>query len=66
VQGRLSSAREHLEFVVRFYPDADPRTYISLALVYRAQGAPRLAREILAKGRRIFPGDPAILRMSSR
>ena len=65
-KGNLTPAREHLEFVVRFYPEADARTYVSLALLYRAQGHPDLAREILRKGQRIFPKEPLLSRVSSR
>jgi len=65
VKGRLAAAQENLEFVVRFYPEADSGTYLSLALVYRAQGHPNRAREILKKGRRIFPNAQAISRMFS-
>lgn len=65
LRGRLTAAREHLELVVRMYPDADSGTYVSLALVYRAQEHPDQARDILAKGLRIFPRDPLISRMSS-
>ena len=65
VKGRMSAAQENLEFVVRFYPEADSGTYLSLALVYRAQGHPDRAREILEKGRRIFPNAQVISRMFS-
>ena len=65
VKGRLAAAQENLEFVVRFYPEADSGTYLSLALVYRAQGHPDRAREILKKGRRVFPNAQAISRMFS-
>lgn len=65
-KGNLVPAREHLEFVVHFYPEADARTYLSLALVYRAQGHPDQAREILRKGQRIFPNEPLLSRVSSR
>jgi tetratricopeptide (TPR) repeat protein len=64
VKGRFAAAREHLEFVVRFYPEVDSGTYASLALLYRAQGHLDLARDILRKGRRIFPEDSMISRMS--
>jgi spermidine synthase len=66
LKGRMAAAQENLEFVVRFYPEADSGTYLSLALVYRAQGHPDRAREILGKGQRIFPNDPLIPRMSSQ
>jgi len=65
LKGRLDAAREHLEFVVLMYPEMDPGTYASLAFVYRAQKQPDRERAILAKGLRIFPGDPLISRISS-
>ena len=65
LRGRFAVAREHLELVVRMYPDMDSGTYVSLALVYRAQEHPDQARDILAKGLRIFPREPLISRMSS-
>jgi tetratricopeptide (TPR) repeat protein len=65
VKGRLAAAQENLEFVVRFYSEADSGTYLSLALVYRAQGHPDLAREILRKGQRIFPKTQIISRSPS-
>jgi len=65
LKGHLAAAREHLEFVVRMYPEIDPGTYASLALVYRAQEQPKEARDILAKGLRIFPREPLISRMLS-
>ena len=57
---RLAEARAHLEFVIHYFPDADSETYASLAEVDRALGDPRSAREVLRKGRRIFPGDAAL------
>jgi tetratricopeptide (TPR) repeat protein len=65
LRGRFAVAREHLELVVRMYPDMDSGTYVSLALVYRAGEHPDQARDILAKGLRIFPREPLISRMSS-
>jgi len=64
IKGRFAAAREHLELVVRFYPEVDSGTYVSLALLYRAQEHPDRARDILRKGKRIFPKDPMISRMS--
>jgi spermidine synthase len=66
IRGRFHTAREHLEFVVRMYPEMDSGTYASLALVYRAEKHPDQARNILAKGLRIFPSDPLISRMAER
>jgi tetratricopeptide (TPR) repeat protein len=58
---RFAEARAHLEFVVRYFPDGDSETYSSLAEVDRALGDPRSAVAVLQKGRRIFPGDSALL-----
>jgi tetratricopeptide (TPR) repeat protein len=55
--GRNAEAQKDLEFVVRFFPEADPKTYASLALLYRAEGKLRNADDVLGKGRRIFPED---------
>lgn len=63
VEGRFAEARSHLELVVRMYPEMDAGTYASLALVYRAQKQPHPAKDILAKGLRIFPRDPMISRL---
>ncbi len=65
IKRRFAAAREHLELVVRLYPEVDAGTYVSLALVYRAQEHPDQARDILGKGKRIFPKDPMISRMSA-
>lgn len=64
--GRLDEAQLHLEFVERHYPDAAPGIYLSLAAVYRAQGNLSKVREILQKGRRIFPNDSTIARIALR
>lgn len=54
---RLALARQHFEWVVRFFPDAYSTVYRSLAGVYIALGDTRSAASILAKGRRVFPDD---------
>jgi len=64
VKGRLEEASTHLQLVVRMYPEMDPGTYASLALVYEAQKRLDSARTILEKGLRIFPGNPLLSRMS--
>ncbi len=56
------AARDALEFVVRYFPDGDAGTYISLASVYRFLGDPHAAEGILRKGLRVFPNDPDIKR----
>jgi len=53
--GRFSLARQHFEWAVRFFPDADPTIYRSLAGVYVVLGDMKSARSTLRKGRRIFP-----------
>jgi tetratricopeptide (TPR) repeat protein len=60
--GRFPLARQHFEFVVRFYPDYDPTLFSSLAGVYVALGDPRSAAAILRKGLRLFPADPELRR----
>ena len=55
--GRFSLARQHFEWVVRFFPDADATIFRSLAGVYVVLGDMKSARSILRKGRRIFPDD---------
>jgi len=54
---RWQQARAQLELVVRYFPDTDAGTYVSLAEVYRASGDTSAAMRILRKGLRIFPGD---------
>ena len=56
-RGRNSEAIRELSWVERYFPEADPRTYASLSLAYRKSGALAMAREVLNKGRRIFPAD---------
>ncbi len=58
----LEQARMHLEFVVRYFPDADSASYTALAEIYRAMGDAAAATELLRKGRRIFPGDAELRR----
>jgi spermidine synthase len=54
---QLPLAREHFEFVVRFYPDSNSSVFASLASVYLNLGDAKSAAAILAKGRRIFPNE---------
>jgi spermidine synthase len=61
-RGNLPDAADNLEFVIRHYPEGDPKTYVSLALVYKAQGRKKAAVEILAKGRRVFADDALLNR----
>ena len=55
--GRFPLARQHFEWVLRFFPDADATIFRSLAGVYVVLGDKKSAASILQKGRRIFPDD---------
>jgi spermidine synthase len=55
--GRFPLARQHFEWVLRFFPDADATIFRSLAGVYVVLGDMKSARLTLRKGRRIFPDD---------
>src|SRR3984885_7849435 len=50
-------ARQHFEFVVRFYPDSNASVYASLASVYINLGDAKAAEAILKKGHRLFPQE---------
>ena len=54
---KLSDAIRELEWVVRYFPEGDPKTYVSLALAYQVIGQRSNAEATLAKGRRLFPTD---------
>ncbi len=56
-----AEARSHLEWVLRFYPEADAETYRALVDLYRTTGKPSRAAEIARKGLRFFPQDEALL-----
>jgi spermidine synthase/Flp pilus assembly protein TadD len=66
VTGRFSLARQHFEWVVRFFPDADATIFRSLAGVYVVLGDMKNARSILLKGRRIFPDDAELQNAGAR
>ncbi len=57
---KWDDAIRELNFVVRFHPDVDSKTYLLLAQAYRAQGREREAEAALAKGRRLFPKDASL------
>ncbi|MCC7204545.1 MAG: fused MFS/spermidine synthase [Phycisphaeraceae bacterium] len=59
-QGDWEGARGKLEFLVRFHPGAEPGMYRKLAEVYVRLGRPSDAAAAMAKGRRLFPGSPAL------
>jgi tetratricopeptide (TPR) repeat protein len=61
--GRLSEGESDLDFVATHFPEADPKTFASLALLYQAQGKGSQAKQTLAKGRRIFPENALLRKM---
>jgi spermidine synthase len=62
--GRFSQARNHLEKVLRLYPDSDAIIYKSLAGVDFSLGDKESAQATLRKGHRIFPGDTDLQKAS--
>jgi len=58
--GYKDRARRYLEIVEKFFPDADPALYVSLASVDESLGDHRAARRALQKGARIFPNDKSL------
>jgi len=52
-----TEAQEHLEFIRRYSPDADPGTYSLLYEVYTALGQSKAAAEAVRFGLRVFPGN---------
>jgi tetratricopeptide (TPR) repeat protein len=63
---RFALARQHFEWVVRFFPDADATTFRSLAGVYVVLGDIASARSILRKGLRLFPEDTELQNAQAR
>jgi tetratricopeptide (TPR) repeat protein len=64
--GQFPLARQHFEWVLRFFPDADATIFRSLAGVYVVLGDMKSARSILRKGRRIFPDDTELQNAETR
>jgi spermidine synthase len=58
--GRNADALKDLEWVVHYFPEGDPKTYLSLALAYQVAGNRERAEAALAKGKRMFPADPLL------
>jgi lipopolysaccharide biosynthesis regulator YciM len=61
--GRTPDAIKELEWVVRFFPEADPKTYLSLALANQAAGKHDAALSALEKGRRLFPANALLQKL---
>jgi spermidine synthase len=64
--GRTAQAIDELQWVVRYFPEADPKTFASLALAFDAAGDHQQAEAALQKGKRIFPEDPLLRRFRLR
>lgn len=56
-RNRWAEARQHLEFVMRFYPDQDAAIYPLLFRADQSLGDPRAAAKALRFGRRVFPDN---------
>ena len=54
---QFAQARQHFEFVVRFYPDSNSSVYASLASVYLNLGDAKSAESILRKRHHLFPSE---------
>ena len=62
-QKKYYDSRKNLEFVQRFFPDADPQPYALLYEVDNALGDSKAATEAVRFGIHLFPNDPALLRL---
>lgn len=62
---RWDEARVQLEVVERYFPNASPDLYLTLADVYKNLGRPQEAESILHKGQRIFPGEASLINVAS-
>ncbi len=65
-QKKWTEARQHLEFVRRYFPDGDPDTYSLLYEVDNALGDPRAAADSIRFGLRIFPNNVNLQRLNFR
>ena len=63
-QKRWQDAIEHLEFVRRYFPDADPETYTLLHHLYSETGDLPAAAEAVRYGLRMFPDNAELLRLN--
>jgi uncharacterized protein HemY len=63
-QKKWAEARQHLEFVSRYFPDGDVATYTLLFEVDNALGDPRAAAGAVRFGLRMFPDNPDLKRLN--
>jgi spermidine synthase len=63
-QKKWAEARQHLEFVRRYFPDSDVGTYTLLFEVDNALDDPRAAADAVRFGLRMFPGNSDLQRLN--
>jgi spermidine synthase len=63
-QKKWAEAREQLEFVRRYFPDTDVRTYLFLFEVDSTLGDSRAAKDAVRFGLRMFPDDSDLKRLN--
>ena len=63
-QKKWAEARQHLEFVRRYFPDSDVGTYTLLFEADNALGDPRAAADAVRFGLRMFPGNSDLRRLT--
>ena len=61
---RWAEAKQHLEFVKRYFPDDDGQVYTLLFQIDRAVGDPRAAVDAVRFGLRMFPDDADLKRLN--
>ena len=63
-QKKWAEARQHLEFVMRYFPDEDSGIYPLLFQADRALGDPRAAVKAVRFGLRLFPDNSELKRLN--
>ncbi len=63
-QEKWVEARQHLEFVMRYFPDEDEKIYPLLFQADKALGDSSAAAKAVRFGLRIFPGNSELLRLN--
>jgi spermidine synthase len=63
-QKKWAESREHLEFVMRYYPDEHSGIYPLLFRADRAMGDPSAAAKAVRLGMRLFPDNSELKRMN--
>ena len=63
-QEKWAEARQHLEFVMRYFPDEDEKIYPLLFQADKALGDPSAAAKAVRFGLRMFPGNSELKRLN--